>query len=56
MQGTIMSLDSAIQMISDKKRAVIGEGVRLIGQQENDDDCCGDLTSLDEMEMSNMQD
>lgn len=55
MQGTIMSLDSAIQMISEKKRAVIGEQIRMIGQNELDDNC-GELTSLEEMDMSNMQD
>ena len=55
MHGTIMSLDSAIQMISDKKRAVIGDHVKMIGQNENDDGC-GELTSLDEIDMSNMQD
>ena len=56
MQGTIMSLDSAIQMISEKKRAVIGEPIGMIGHNETDDGVGGELTSLEEMDMSNMQD
>ena len=59
MAGTIMSLDSAIHMISDKKRpALVGEQTRLIGQNDESDGggIGGELTSLEEMDMSNMHD
>ena len=58
MQGTIMmSLESAIHMISDKKRPMVGEHTRMIGQHETSGGGIeGELTSLDEMDMSNMQD
>jgi len=34
MQGTIMSLDSAIQMISGKKNAILGDHVQMIGKED----------------------
>ena len=53
-----MSLESAMQMISDKKKAVILDQQRPAALHEASDGCGigGELTSLDEMEMSAMQD
>ena len=51
-----MSLDSAIHMISDKKRtAFVGEQTCMIGQEGSDGGGIGgELTSLEELDMSNM--
>ena len=56
MQGTIMSLDSAIQMISGKKNAVLGDHVKMIGKEDEAGSGGDQMTSLDEIDMSNMQD